>query len=67
MLEDREFDVVITCLTLHHMETDEEIQALFNGAYRVLKPGGALLVNHLHREQVDSYWFLHLCPRVRAQ
>jgi ubiquinone/menaquinone biosynthesis C-methylase UbiE len=40
---DRSFDVVVTCLVIHHLASPEKLRA-FKEVYRVLRPGGTVRV-----------------------
>jgi len=42
--EDNFFDLVISCAVLHHVPGDKNRQAVFNEVYRVLKPGGRIVM-----------------------
>ena len=44
--KDGSVSVVITCQTIHHYGTPENILAFIREAMRVLKPGGMLIINH---------------------
>jgi ubiquinone/menaquinone biosynthesis C-methylase UbiE len=55
---DATFDAVACTLALHHVAEDDQ-QAAVTEMYRVLKPGGRLLIAEFHKGQPHS----HLVPR----
>ncbi len=65
------FDAVMFNQVLHHLETGQD--GGFDGhrialaeAYRVLRPGGVVVVNCTNQEQLrDGFWYLQLIPTAR--
>ncbi len=49
---EKNFDVIVTAATLHHLRTDAEWHAMFNKIFRALRPGGSFWVFDLI-EQVN--------------
>ena len=66
--ESESFDAVMTNQVLHHLDdgTDQTFPVLRRAIAefaRVLRPGGALIVNTSTRDQLRSaYWYWHLAP-----
>jgi len=67
------FDGLLITQVLHHLDHVEQedvdqaefpnVNAFFDEAFRVLKPGGALLINFSTRQQVrDGFWWAALIP-----
>ncbi|XP_065058202.1 ubiquinone/menaquinone biosynthesis C-methyltransferase UbiE-like [Rhopilema esculentum] len=69
--EDNCYDAVIFMQVLHHIDTLESnfanLKATMKDAYRVLKPGGVLMINFCTGDQVlYGAWFVNLIPRSAA-
>ena len=60
--EDNGYDAVIFMQVLHHVDTQESnfanLKATMKDAYRVLKPGGVLMINFCTGDQVKSCFSL---------
>ena len=64
------FDAVMINQVLHHLDDDADYplhRRVIGEFARVLRPGGALVVNSCDQEQLEaSYWYYHLVPEVGA-
>ncbi len=65
------FDAAMINQVLHHLETGEDDTypghaRVFAEMHRVLRPGGALVVNMATHEQLrDGFWYYELVPQAR--
>jgi len=53
---DDSFDVVICCQSFHHYPN---VQDFFNSVYRVLKPGGRLILRDMTAKSAPVRWFMN--------
>ena len=67
-LPDKSVDAVMINQVLHHLPDDAESgwpehKKVFNEFFRILKPGGWLIINSCSPEQLElGFWFYHLIP-----
>ena len=54
--EDNSFDVVICCQSFHHYPN---VQDFFNSVYRVLRPGGRLILRDMTSDSDAARWFMN--------
>lgn len=65
------FDAVMINQVLHHLDDDAGAEYALHrrviGEFaRVLRSGGALIVNSSGQEQLEAYWYYHLVPELGA-
>ncbi len=66
----KSFDAVMFNQVLHHLESGEDAsypghRRALNEAYRVLRPGGVVVVNYCsHRQLRQGFWYYHLIPEA---
>ncbi len=63
------FDAVMINQVLHHLDDDAGYplhRRVIGEFARVLRPGGALVVNSCSQEQLEAYWYYHLVPELGA-
>ena len=66
----RSFDAVMFNQVLHHLESGEDARypghkRALDEAYRVLRPGGVVVVNYCsHRQLRQGFWYYHLIPEA---
>ena len=53
---DRSFDVVICCQSFHHYPN---VQGFFDSVYRVLRPGGRLILRDMTAKTAPVRWFFN--------
>jgi tRNA (cmo5U34)-methyltransferase len=59
-LEENHFDIILAGAVLHHLRDDADWEATFSKLYKLLKPGGCLMVSDLviqESEAVNEYIF----------
>ena len=69
--DEASFDAVMINQVLHHLGDDADAgyalhRRVIGEFARVLRPGGALVVNSCGQKQLDAYWYYHLVPDVGA-
>jgi ubiquinone/menaquinone biosynthesis C-methylase UbiE len=70
--DDGSFDAVMLNQVVHHLGDHENpdfptLARVVGEAARVLRPGGALVMNHCDRDQLrHGYWYAALIPEARA-
>ena len=62
-LEEESMDGIIGSLTIHHWE---DLELGFAELYRVLKPGGKLVIFTSTPAQMQGYWLNHYFPKMLA-
>jgi ubiquinone/menaquinone biosynthesis C-methylase UbiE len=62
-LADKSQDGVLAWLTTHHWT---DIDQGLNESYRILRPGGRLLIFTSTPEQMEQYWLHHYFPKMMA-
>lgn len=71
MFQDESFDAMMIHQVVHHLDDDPSFPALrdlIDEAFRVLAPGGALVLHTSSQEQVrKSYWFGWVVPEARER
>lgn len=71
MFEDGSFDAMMIHQVVHHLDNDPSFPALrdlIGEAFRVLAPGGSLVLHTSSREQTcKSYWFGWIVPEARER
>lgn len=60
-VDDTMFDGIIATLTIHHWT---DLAKAFGEIYRVLKPGGKLVIFTATLEQMEGYWLNHYFPKM---
>jgi ubiquinone/menaquinone biosynthesis C-methylase UbiE len=66
---DDSFDAMMVNQVVHHLDADSNfssLQELINESYRILAPGGSLVLHTSSQEQVrNCYWFGWLIPEAK--
>lgn len=52
-LEDNSFDIILGGAVLHHLRDDKDWEATFTKLFRLLKPGGCLMISDLITQDTD--------------
>lgn len=53
-LEENHFDIILAGAVLHHLRDDQDWETTFNKLYRLLKPGGCLMISDLITQDTES-------------
>ncbi|MEO0559229.1 MAG: methyltransferase domain-containing protein [Bacteroidota bacterium] len=53
-LAENQYDLVVTAMTLHHLRTEAEWEAVFAAVYRSLKPGGSFWLADLITHDIEA-------------
>lgn len=51
---DKQYDVIVSSLALHHLETDSEKQLFYNKIYKALKDGGVFINGDVIKAQTEE-------------
>lgn len=51
---DKQYDVIVSSLALHHLETDSDKQLFYNKIYKALKDGGIFINGDVIKAQTDK-------------
>ena len=74
LLDDLSFDVVCFIQVLHHIDSPDENKLVLQKedypdfievvkeSYRVLKPGGVIVIDTMFEENIESFWWTSVCP-----
>lgn len=73
---DKQFDAVLFIQVFHHIDSVNHDKELLikedypnmirsiKEAYRIMKPGGVLVIDAMFEENIDSFWWTSLCPKA---
>ena len=68
---DNSFDAIMTNQVVHHLDSNSDFEGLekfITEAYRVLAPGGSLVIHTSSQDQVsNSYWFGWVIPEAKVR
>lgn len=68
---DNSFDAVMVNQVVHHLDEDPDftnLELLVSEAFRILTPGGSLVIHTSSKEQVrNSYWFGWIIPEAKQR
>lgn len=53
-LKENNFDIILAGAVLHHLRDDKDWETTFEKLYRLLKPGGCLMISDLITQETDS-------------
>lgn len=53
-LKDNHFDIILAGAVLHHLREDEDWELTFKKLYRLLRPGGCLMISDLINQETDT-------------
>jgi tRNA (cmo5U34)-methyltransferase len=53
-LKENHFDIILAGAVLHHLRDDEDWETTFSKLYRLLKPGGCLMISDLITQDTES-------------
>jgi tRNA (cmo5U34)-methyltransferase len=52
-LEENHFDIILAGAVLHHLREDEEWEFVFDKLFKLLRPGGCLMISDLITQEID--------------
>ena len=53
VLNENQFDIILAGAVLHHLRDDRDWETTFNKLYRLLKPGGCLMISDLVTQDTE--------------
>lgn len=53
-LKENSFDIILAGAVLHHLRDDKDWETTFDKLYRLLKPGGCLMISDLITQETDA-------------
>ena len=53
-LKDNQYDIILAGAVLHHLRDDNDWTTTFKKLYKLLKPGGCLMISDLVKQETDA-------------